>query len=372
MFKLNRFSKTLLLGLLIALFVIIQLQLDLNNYLPITLARLDSNNIVFECLNFNKCPENIQLDDVEQSIVYIDSAFYQNPDKIVLVMRSSDEAIIVMEVNLKSNQKIYTVVPNATVPPLMVAHTDTQLVIGDKTGQLFFIQDGILSNQVKLLADNNTNIANLFIKNKSVVVLNSDPINQDNKAYAQVWLIDMDKASVSSQLLPMPKFSYLEAGEVTRNGIKYAGRLVNVSEDLTKLYFLYYLGANEGLAQLTLGMFDVNTLEEKSVSDTKCINLMTGYSQYNGIMYSNRNDLEGNANATFVSMQNLTSIADMSAFVQNELTTKLVIKPFYQNFLFGTNSRIFVVMPSGEIVKEYSIPLAWNNQNYILIAYHGK
>jgi hypothetical protein len=365
--------KILFFGALAALSVFIYQQLELRNSLPVMITRLDNNTIEFHCLKTNKCPSRIKLDNVVQPIVYIESSFYQNPDTIVLVMRRSDETIIVFEINPKNNQTKYTILSQPTIPPLMIVYTDMQVVIGDKTGQLFFIQDGVLSNQVKLKADdNNTSIANLFIKNNKIIALNSNPINHDNKTYTQVWLINLSDTRVSSQLLPIPEFDKLGINEPIQSGAKYAGRLTNISEDLTKLYYFYYLGSTEGLAELTLGMFDVNTFEEKSTSSDHCINLMTGYAQYTGIMYSSKNDLEGNASAVFVNMKNLTPVTDMSKFVQNELTTKLVIEPFYQNFLVGTNSKLFVVTPLGETVKEYALPPQWNNQNYVLVAYQGQ
>jgi hypothetical protein len=361
----------LLSGIVVVLFIFVYRTLDFRKSPSVAIVRLVNNNLEFVCLDNNNCLPNIDLNNIEQPIIYIDSAFYKNPDTVDIILVRSDQIFVLLEIDLKNNHEKYITLPEETLPPLRIAHTDAQVIIGDQTGHLFFIQGGGIREQIKLVRKGNISaIAGLFVRNNDVVVFSPVPVIENERTYAQVWLIHLNDFSIDSQLLQIPNFDHLEIGGLPQSGAKYASRIIGVSEDLTNVYVFYYLGVEEGVARPMLGMFNTSTLKETSSLNVECVN-MAGYVQTNGILYSSRSDLEGSSTAAFINLRNLTSL-DVSTFTQNEMTTKLIIAPFDKTFLFGTNSTVFIVTPTGKILKKYNLPLAWHDQNYVLIAFSGK
>lgn len=365
-------SRILLLGILITLFTFIYRTLASGKQSSVVVVRLVNHSLEFACLDNNNCLSNISLNNIEQPVTYIDSAFYRNSNTIDIILVRSDQIFVLLEIDLKNNQVKYITLPEETLPPLRIAHTDKHVVIGDQTGHVLFIQDGTIKDRVKLTSKANiSTIAGLFIRDDDVVVVFSPvPVIENQKTYAQVWLIHLSDSSINSQLLQMPNFDHLEIGESPQSGAKYAFGIIGVNEDLTNLYISYYLGKEENTAQLMLGIFDTTTLEEISSSSIECAN-MVGYNKNNEILYASRSDLEGSSTAAFINLHNLTPL-DVSMFIQDEITTRLIIVPFGENFLFGTNSRVFIVTPTGKIVKKYNLPLAWHNENYVLLSISGK
>ena len=326
-----------------------------------------NNSLEFACLDKNNCLPNVNLNNIGQPVIYIDSAFYRNSNTIDIILVRSDQVFVLLEIDLKNNQEKYTILPEETLPPLRIVHTDTQVIIGDQTGHLLFIQDGNIKNRVRLIRkDHISTIAGLFVRDNDIVAFSPVPVIKDEKTYAQVWLIHLSNSSIDNQLLQMPNFDRLEIGESPQSGAKYASGIIGVSKDLTNLYISYYLGTEENTAQSMLGIFDTSTLEEIISSNVECAN-MAGYIQSNEILYSSRIDLEGSSTAAFINLHNLTPL-DISAFTQDEITTKLIIVPFDENFLFGTNSQVFVVTSTGQIKKKYNLPMMWRNQNYVLVS----
>jgi len=359
--------KFLLLGILVALSIFIYRTLGFWEEPSVVIVRLVNNSLEFACLDNNNCLPNVSLNNMGQPIIYLDSAFYRNLNTIDIILVRSDQVFVLLEIDLKNNQEKYTTLPEETLPSLRVAHTNTQVIIGDQTGHLLFIQDSSIKNRVKLTSKNNIpNIAGLFVRDNDIVAFSPVPVIKDERTYAQVWLIHLSNSSIDSQLLQMPNFDRLEIGELPKSGAKYVGQIIGVSEDLTNLYVFYYLGTEEGTAQSMLGIFDTSTLKEITSSNVECAN-MAGYIQSNEILYSSRSDLEGSSTAAFINLHNLTS-PDISAFTQDEITTKLIIVPFDENFLFGTNSQVFIVTPTGQIIKKYNLPMMWHNQNYVLVS----
>ncbi len=363
--------KILLLGALITVSVFIYRTLSFKEQPSVSIVRLVNDSLEFACLDNNNCLPNVNLNSIGQPAIYIDSAFYRNSNTIDIIFVRSDQIFVLLEIDLKNNQEKYIALPKETLPPLRVTHTDTQVIIGDQTGRLFFIQDGDIKNQVNLTnKDNTSNIAGLFVRDNNVVVVSPVPVIENKKTYAQVWLIHLSDFSINNVLLQIPNFDRLEIGEFPQSGTKYASRIIGVSEDLANLYVFYYLGTEEGAAQLMLGIFNTFTLKEIASLRVECAN-MAGYIQSNEILYSSRSDLEGSSTAAFINLHNLTSF-DVSTFTQDEITTKLIIAPFDKNFLFGTNSQVFIVTQTGKISKKYNLPLTWHNQNYVLIALSGE
>lgn len=361
----------ILLGVLIMLFLFIYRTLDFGKQPSVVVVRLVNNDLEFGCLDNINCLPNISLKDIEQPVVYIDSAFYKNSSTLDIILVRSDQIFVLLEIDLKNNQVKYITLPKETLPPLRIAHTDTQVIIGDQTGHLFFIQNGDIKNQVKLTSkDNTSNIAGLFVRDNDIVVFSPVPLNENQRTYAQVWLIHLSDYSIDGQLLQMPNFDHLEIGELPQSGVKYLVQIIGVSEDLTNVYGFYYLGTEENTVQSMLGIFDTSTLREISSLNVECAN-MAGYIQSNEILYSSRSDSEGSSTAAFINLHNLSSL-DVSIFTQDEITTRLIIVPFSENFLFGTNSRVFIVSPTGKIAKKYSLPLTWHNENYVLVSASGE
>ncbi len=359
---------TLLLGILITLFIFVYRTFPSGKQPSVVSVRLDNNSLEFACLGNKNCLPDISLKTIEQPVIYIDSAFYRNSSTIDIVLVRSDQIFVLLEIDLKNNQVEYITLPEEILPPLRIAHTDKHVVIGDQTGHVLFIQNGEIKSRVKLTSkDNISNIAGLFVRDNEVVVFSPVPVIENQKTYAQVWLIHLNDYSIDDQLLQMPDdFDDLKVGESPQSGVKYALRIIGVSKDLTNLYLLYYLGGKENTAQQMLGIFDTATLEEISSSSVECAN-MTGYDESNGILYSSKDDLEGGGStAAFINLHSLTSL-DMSMFTQEETTARLIIVPFGENFLFGTNSRVFIVTPTGKIIKKYNLPPAWHNENYVLL-----
>lgn len=361
----------LLLGILITLFFFIYRTLGFGKQPSVVVVRLVNNNLEFACLDNINCLPNISLKNIEQPVIYIDSAFYKNSSTIDIVLVRSDQVFVLLEIDLKNNQVEYTTLPEETLPPIRVVHTDTQVIIADQTGNVLFIQNGDIKNRVKLTGKGNTSvIEGLFVRDNDIVVFSPVPIIEKQRTYAQVWLIHLSDYSIEGRLLQMPNFDHLEIGELPQSSKKYLFRIIGVSEDLANLYGFYYLGTEESTAQSMLGIFDTSTLKEISSFNIECAN-MVGYGESNKILYSSRSDLEGSSTAAFINLQSLTSL-DMSVFTHDEITTKLIIVPFGKNFLFGTNSRVFVVSPTGKIVKKYNLPLTWHNQNYVLFSVSGE
>jgi len=364
-------STILLSGISIALFLFIYRTSGFGKQPSVVVVRLANNSLEFACLESENCPPDINLKTITQPVIYIDAAFYRNPSTIDIVLVRADQIFVLLEIDLKNNQVEYTTLPEETLPPIRLAYTDAQVIIGDQTGRVLFIQNGEIKSRVKLTGkDNISNIAGLFVRDDEVVVFSPVPVIENQKTYAQVWLIPLSDSRISRQLLQTPNFDHLEIGESPQSGAKYAFRIIGVSKDLTHLYISYYLGKEENTAQQMLGIFDTTTLEEISSSRVECAN-MTGYDESNGILYSSKDDLEGGGStAGFINLHSLTSL-DMSIFTQDETTARLSIVPFSENFLFGTNSRVFIVTPTGEIVKKYDLPPAWHNENYVLCSISG-
>lgn len=366
-------SIILLLWILIMLFFFIYQSLGFEKQPSVVVVRLVDNNLEFGCLgniNFN-CLPNISLKNIEQPVLYIDSAFYRNSSILDIILVRSDQIFVLLEIELKNNQVKYITLPKETLPPLRIAYTDTQVIIGDQTGHVLFIQNGDMKSRVKLTSKSNISvIGGLFVRDNDIVVFSPTPMTENQRTYAQVWLIRLSDYSIEGQLLQMPNFDHLEIGELPQSGKKYLFRIVGVSEDLANVYGFYYLGTEENAAQSMLGIFDTSTLKEISSLNVECPN-MVGYSESNGILYSSRSDLEESSIATFINLHNLSSF-NMSIFTQDETTTKLIIVPFGGNFLFGTNSRVFIVSPAGKIVKKYNLPLTWHNENYVLFSVNGQ
>jgi len=337
--------------------------------LPITLAYLDEKTITFACLNQDDCFQNFNLDNYVEflkSPLYIGPVFYLNSASIFVILSFWDMSGAVLKINTATNQVNYLDLPTEIDPDLSIVAYDRVVLANRRRGEIFIIQDDLSAQKVEV----GPYIIRLVeTTNMKVMALSNQLIEKEGEFFTQVSIIDVNSGRFVRKLLKNPSFDNIEYEEVPRVGKRYAGKIVNVSMDLTKLYYLYYSVKNEDKICLTLAMFDANTLkEENSVSDVQCIN-MTGYTQYHNVLYSSRISTEGNERATLINMSNLQPLIDLSEIMKNELTSSLMITPFNDYFVLNTNSRIIILSLSGAIVQEYSLPIDWIARDYVVMEY---
>lgn len=195
-------------------------------------------------------------------------------------------------------------------------------------------------------------------------------IEKGGKELTEVFIIDADSGAFESRLLKNPNLPKKEPGELPVVGKKYGNWTLHVSQDLRKLYFGYGMARGDGEMGSVLGKFDVSSLEEESSTGSdRCIEWMTGYDQYRGVLYSSRSYADGGATASLIDMDTIEYVMDLQEIVQQEMTSRLMVTPFGRGFLLGTNSRVIQVSVQGRILAEYPLPSDWIGREYVILEY---
>ncbi|GAB4578852.1 MAG: hypothetical protein Fur0022_15890 [Anaerolineales bacterium] len=92
--------------------------------------------------------------------------------------------------------------------------------------------------------------------------------------------------------------------------------------------------------------------------------------RYREIWYYERRDLEGSSIPLLLNISTLEPILDLSNLVQGEPSDKILISPYGDSFLVGTNSHVNIISLDGKIEQTYAIPSLWIDQDYALLEYY--
>jgi hypothetical protein len=245
-----------------------------------------------------------------------------------------------------------------------------KMVIGTTQGKIGIVQDDFSLKEIDL-----GGAMNGFIEaDNSRMIAYGDHFLRDGKMWARVFIIDIDSRNLEQRLLEGPEAEEGGSGKPYLQGKRYIfGPILNISRDLNYMYYLYSWGTDgNSTTPLSLGMFDLTTQKE-SISIPGSIGMVTGsvYDQYENIWYYDRRSLESGSTPRMLNMSTLKPVVDLDRIMRNENSSKLLIAPFRNSFLFGTNNQVNIVSFSGAIDKTYALPTDWIDQDYALLEYRG-
>ena len=142
------------------------------------------------------------------------------------------------------------------------------------------------------------------------------------------------------------------------------------SKDLNTLYYIYSIPKGGKELGMVLEAFDVERgIALAANANLQCINFMDGYSQHNGFLYSSRASTEGGATATLINAQTLEPLVNMDDVIKDELTPRVLVAAFGENFLIGTDSKIRLISQDGLYMKEYPLPPSLIGKEYTIMEY---
>jgi len=352
-------------------------QLELESTPPIVIAYLEGNTILFECLNDGDCFPNIDISDYVKSDIssqHIGLVFHAASSSIFVTLWDST-SFQLLRLNPEIGKVNVVDLPDEINPGFIMIASHDKIILANRIGEdnIWIIKNNLTTEKVSLpLGGQTAGIATLVeVSPSNIIAVNGSLIEEDRKLFAEVFIINTDSGTFTQRLLELTGLQISSGpSEIPQAGSKYAFRVVNVSPDLKQLYVFYYHYETGDKANLTLAMFDTQNLQEiASTKNEQCINLMAGYSQYHNVIYSSRMDTEGNARATLINMSDLTPIVNLSEIIPNEMSRSIIIAPFGDYFLVGTQNSVILISQSGKILKKYTLPQEWMNRDYTIMEY---
>ena len=204
-----------------------------------------------------------------------------------------------------------------------------------------------------------------------VIAFNQLPVEENGKQFAEIFIIDLNSGEITRKLLPAPPSEELSEVPISPT-IKYNLLFIGVSRDLKKLYYSYFeTEESENNALYTrLGMFDTENKKELHAynNKNKCCPPPDGYQQYKEYLFVSHSS-EAGGSALLLSMKDLSPVVDLHELLKGERTSKILIVPFGERFIVGTQSKVLLLSQDGHILKEYPLPPDLIGKNYAIVEY---
>lgn len=207
-------------------------------------------------------------------------------------------------------------------------------------------------------------------KKDQVITFNPSPVEKDGKSFVKIFTIDLNSGDVVEKLLPCPPF--VEATQRSlaewKPGGKYGLRLVSVTPDLNRLYYIFKgSGEEAGEVRLRLGVFDTKDERELHVyGGSSCVPPPGRYRQHNEYLFVE----PGKGGPLLLRLKDLSPVVDFEALQRRGLGLGIqAFSPLGQYFLVGTPTEAFVLSQDGDVLREYSLPVELFGKSYTFVEY---
>ena len=360
-----------------------QNEYDIETTPPIVLSYLEnSTTIKFFCLNSKECYQSIDLSpyiskyvdivkwksmsEVGDNSVFFDVHYINSTSVyIVLFNYAVIEKPIILHLNPETNRVSSTVLP--LLKPWWDENylfSDGNLVVFSRIGErtptsntlqdvLFIIHSDLSVSRIDLEPDCMMGMVGMIGGvDKEITLLSMQSLFKEAKHFAKICIVNtMSGERIEKQIeIPHPAGIY------------------NASPDLENFYYIY----NEPKVKngYILGTYDTKTGEELSITKDECINVMGGYQQYAGMLFSETfGQTEGNVKATLIRMNDLSPVICGGENPHLDISREFKITPFGEYFVLGSRTQITLITPDGEIVNQFSLPSELSNGNYQIMEY---
>lgn len=336
------------------------------NSLPyLTIAYLDGQSLIFECLEKDDCIRNIDLSKIKLpgSSFRLGSVHYLDPVNIFAWLYSDETNHgAVLRINRNTGEIMSIDLPSASLEG-MIAHG--RLVFRDyNDSKIYIVQDDLSVKTVELGVD----IFQLIeAGDNKIIAVNFQPLEQDGKTFIETFVIDVRSGEFDRELVRCPAFTDpLNLPNLESNEDTLAGWLITVSADLKYVYLFYNHRSGDGGYKQAIGVFDTDTLDEvNSAKDPAFITFLNqtrlSSQQYWNMSYprmafTNTEGLSQGLNAP-MNLTTLQPLVDTLEIIKAEYIKALRFAPFGDNFAIGAYERIFLVSLDGKTVVEYPLPL---------------
>lgn len=162
------------------------------------------------------------------------------------------------------------------------------------------------------------------------------------------------------------------SGEFIEKDIKIpnVSMVVSVSPNLEKFFYLYH-DSKIKIGEI-FGMYDTKTEQETTILDDRCINIMGGYQQYNGMLFSETFGLtEGNVKSTLIRMDDFIPVICGGENLALDMIKEVKIVPFGEYFLLGSKTQIILITLDGEIIDKFELPKELLMRKYQIMEYRN-
>ena len=340
---------------------------------PIALVRLVEQRIQFWCPNTTPCLPEINLENRADLLPPYDLGpiFYANSSSVFGILYLKDTATdprVVFHLNPQTGELNSIKLPGSFRTALFqLVGGQLVAVENEKTTVLFIHAD--LSIRTTTL---NFPVDRIIAANAlKIIALNRQPVIKDGEVFIKFATIDINSGQINAQSLALPELKLPLSQIKTEAGNKYLVEIEGISRDLENIYCLFYDG--EVPNELRLGKFNFTSGKEVvSTQEAGLIKLTSGYAQYHELLYtSSFGGAEGaGAGASLITTATMSSLLDFEH--QPELrSSKLILNPFGDAFLVGTDSHVLLLSPDGKIIQKYPLPEDWIGQDYSMVYYEN-
>jgi hypothetical protein len=207
-------------------------------------------------------------------------------------------------------------------------------------------------------------------KKDQVITFNPSPVEKDGKSFVKIFTIDLNSGDVVEKLLPCPPFVEATQSSLAewKPGVKYGLRLVSVTPDLNRLYYIFEgSGEEAGEVRLRLGVFDTKDERELHVyGGSSCVPPPGRYRQHNEYLFVE----PGKGGPLLLRLKDLSPVVDFEALQRRGLGLGIqAFSPLGQYFLVGTPTEAFVLSQDGDVLREYSLPVELFGKSYTFVEY---
>jgi len=337
---------------------------------PVTLAWLDDDTIIFECLSDGFCPPDLVLspsDPLTKS--YLNSTMLYDTPTSIYAIRNIGLSIQLIHYNIATQHVDFTDLSSEPyLDHMLAAHG--KIIIKDQKDVLI-IDEKLSIRKIELpLSGSLPSLSSLVEATyPNIIALNEKPVEKEGNTSAEVFIIDTTTGAFTRSFLEIPGLLISPGPDETpETGSKYASRITNIRSDLGQLYVLYWDHKTSDETSLTLGLFDTQRQQELySTTGTGCISFMKGYEQYHDVLYSSDTGGEGYTPATLLRMSDLDPVIDFNKRLPD--AKKSLIAPYGDYFLIGTDKNVLLVSNTGKVIEEYLLPEEWQYRDYRLVEY---
>jgi hypothetical protein len=334
--------------------------------LPITVIFLDGSTIHFHCLDGQKCFTDVDLGEQIRAANNPDT----HPLRIGFAYYGKDSTLYILLVGAIGQYlaKVNLITEEAQILdpapfigglfPGMSNMVHGKLVLATVDGKIGIVQDDFSVKTIDLKAP----ILDFIEANNSkIAAISTSSLLQDGTGQANIFLVDVNTDEIEKKILNSPQ--------------QGSWWFVGVDQDIKHLFWLP--AGNNATYSNVLNVFDLQAQKDDlsvPISNFDALTYTTQTAkryQYRGIWYYSRRRafLEGPYPAMMMDMSTLKQVINPDDFLKNEANAILMISPFGDNFLIGTNSQAFMVSPNGKIIQRYSLPKDWIGKDYLFLEY---
>lgn len=333
---------------------------------PIAIVSIEDQTLMFECVDRVNCISNINLDSqVHLDLPYeLGPVLYWNPTSIYLILYSDSSVPLernVLHLNPQTGE-IKSTMLSSELNNLHFVVVDDRLIFAEDNGNRIHILSSDLSIENIKLDFKVNSLVSTF--DHQIIALDEHPVEVEGVSHVNISIVNVFTGLTTKEQLPFPNLESKYERASLDMGKTYLINIEGISRDLRKLYCLYFLGSQPNTPRL--GTFNIdNSNELVSTSDPEIVRITSGYAQYHEMLYTSNSGDGYGVGASLVEMSGVESLLD---FKKNpDWKKKLIINPFGEQFLLGSASDIYLLSPSGEILKKFPLPNKWIGKSYKLM-----